>query len=122
MATYMTQEGYKKVLEELQYLRVNRSAAQDDKSHPAAEYVVDLLEELSSHLVGKMQCISELDTLLELLCLFGICVDALHNLLVEELEHDRNHKDTGRLDFLDVLGDVPQSFADGNCRASVDLA
>ena len=110
------------VLEEREDLGINRSAAQDDESHPAAEYVMDLLEELSSHLVGKMQSISELDTLLKLLCLLGVSVDALHYLLVEQLEHDRNHKDTSRLNFLDVLGDVSQSFADGNRGSSIDLA
>ena len=109
-------------LEKCKDLRIYGSAAQDDESHPAAEDIVDRLEELAPHRNRKMQSFCELHACLEFLSLLGVFLKSLLDLLVEELEHYWNHEDTCRSYFLKVLCDVAQAFADTYCRASIDLA
>ena len=82
---------------------------------------MDLLEQLLTHLIAEMQSIRYLDALLKFSGSLGITVDLLHDLLIEELEHDRYHEDSRRLCLLKVLLDISESFTDGNCRSSVDL-
>ena len=86
------------------------------------QQIVKELEELLSHLGGEMQRICDLDTGLELLSLLGIFLKAFHYLLIEEFEHYRNHQDSCRSYFLNILCDVLETFADGNCSTSVNLA
>ena len=82
---------------------------------------MDLLEQLLPHLVAEMQSIGDLYTFLELGSCLGIAVYLLHDLLVEELEHDRNHEYRRRLCLLKVLLNVSETFADGNSCSSVHL-
>ena len=53
---------------------------------------------------------------------FGGRLRLLHNGAVKHLQHERHHQHNGGLALLDVLLDMQQPLADGNCGAAVDLA